>query len=85
MKNLTTTVTTSLLVFATTSHGQSRLSAVEVDPRDAVVSAMGLADGEVVGLDLQSVGIGESFSVELPVGARDEMLRIDFVRHVFTG
>ena len=42
---------------------------------------MGLADGRVVGLDLADLAIGAAFSVELPAGARGEMLQVDFIPH----
>ena len=78
MTSAAMTTAASLLVCGATSHAQSRPQAERADSRDAVVSAMGLADGELVSVDISEIVIGDSFQITVPAGPRDEPIRVRF-------
>ena len=71
----------SLGALVNTATAQRAAGPPTLSPRDAVVSAMGLEDGRVLALPLQDMVIGARFSLELPMGPRGEIRRVDFGSH----
>ena len=73
--------TLSLGAIVTSASAQRSVGPPTLTPHDAVISAMGLQDGRVVALPVGDVEIGARFSLDLPMGPRGEIRRVDFGSH----
>ena len=69
----------SLLMCGTMAHRQARPQADRSDAQEAVISAMGLSAGALVGVDVSEIAIGSVFQITVPAGHRDEEVRVRFV------
>ena len=71
----------SLGALVSTAMAQRDAGPPTLNPRDAVVSAMDLEDGRVLALPIEDMVVGTRFSLDLPMGPRGEMRRVDFGSH----
>ena len=78
MNRVVASTTAIVVIGATGVHGQVRPHADQSDARDTVISEMGLADGELVAIDVSEIGIGSPFQITIPAGARDESIAVRF-------
>ena len=69
----------SLFMYGIVAHGQNRLQADQPDAQDQVISAMGLAEGVLVSVDVSEISTGSAFQITVPAGHRDEEVRVRFV------